>query len=173
MAFAAPFFAAIGGGSVTTGVVLTATAAASVATGVASAKAAKAAGKHAEAQSGIDANAEGDAAREREVQRKKDLARAFSSQVAQAGASGIAFAGSAAQIANIDIAEAARDTTIDTATTKQRQQALRAQGRAARFFGDTKSAVTLADSAIGFGQTIAPGVGASFDKKKPVPKKIL
>jgi hypothetical protein len=154
-----PIISAIGGGSTAAGAVLVASATAAAVDGIASANAARAAGKHAEAQSVIDANAEGDAAREREIQRKKNLMRAISSQQARAGAVGINFGeGSPAAIANLDIAEAARDGAIDNANTKQRQRSLRSQGRAARFACSTKSATTLLDTAAGFGQVIAGGL---------------
>jgi len=163
MAVAVPIVTAIGGGSLGAGIVITAAAAASAAAGVASASAQRAAGRHAEAQSVIDANAEGDAAREREIQRKKDLLRAISSQQAAAGATGVAFnQGSPAAIARLDIAEANRDLAIDSSTSKQRQRSLRAQGRAARFAGRAQSAATLLDTVAGLGKTIAPGVGAIF-----------
>jgi hypothetical protein len=143
-----PFFEFVGGGSALTGAVLTGAAAATVGAGVIAADQARAAGRIAEAQAEIDAAAEGDAGREREIQRKKLLMRAISSQIAQAGAAGIAFEeGSPAQLAQLDIDEAGRDTEIDTANVSARQRGLRSQGRAARVTSRTQSNITLLDTA--------------------------
>ena len=167
-----PVVTAIGGGSAMAGTVLLATAATSLYAGVASAKTERVAGRNAEAQANIDANAEGDAARQREIERKKGLARAFSSQLAQAGATGIAFSeGSPAKIAQLDIAEAVSDTRIDNASSKQRQSSLRSQGRAARFIGDNRSTVALIDAAAGFGGTVGGAIGAIPKKKAATPAK--
>jgi hypothetical protein len=101
-----------------------------------------------QAQAEINANAEGDAARARETQRKKLLLRAISSQVAEAGASGIRFSeGSPEQIARLDIDESRRDIEFDRANTLQRQRGLRSQGRAARIAGNARAASTLLDTA--------------------------
>ena len=106
------------------------------------------AGKVEQLQSVIDAAAEGDAARNRAILRKKNLLRAISSQQAKAGAAGIAFSeGSPARIAQLDIDEATEDLLIDTASTRQAQRQRLAQGRAARFVGKQKSTITLLDTA--------------------------
>lgn len=106
------------------------------------------AGKVEEAQSVIDAAAEGDAGRQREILRKKNLLRAISSQQAKAGAGGIAFSeGSLARIAQLDIDEATEDLLIDTASTRQAQRQRLSQGRIARFIGKAKSTATLLDTA--------------------------
>lgn len=148
MAFAAPFVLAIGGGSMAAGATVLATAALSTYAGVTAAKEQRRAGKFAEAQAGIDAKAEGDAARQREIERKRGLMRALSSQVASAGARGVGLEGSLAQIAQLDIARSREDIDIDTANTKARQAALRQQGRAARAAGNTQARLTLLDTAI-------------------------
>ena len=91
------------------------------------------AGDIAKDQSVIDANAEGDAAREREIVRKKNLRRALSSQLAQAGATGVKFSeGSPARIAQLDISQAASDLAIDSASSAQRRRALLLQGSNAK-----------------------------------------
>lgn len=106
------------------------------------------AGKVEEAQSVIDAAAEGDAARNREINRKRNLLRAISSQQAKAGATGVAFSeGSPARIAQLDIEEATDDLLIDTASTRQAQRSRLSQGRAARFVGKKRSDITLLDTA--------------------------
>lgn len=150
MAFVVPVATAIGGGSLLAGSAILATAALSVASGVISAKQQRAAGKFQEAQSEIDANAEADAAKQRQIIRKKNLLRAISSQQAAAGAGGVAFSeGSPARIAQLDIDEASIDLLVDTASSRQRQRGLRAQGRAARFAGKVGAATTLLDTAGG------------------------
>lgn len=106
------------------------------------------AGKVEEAQSVIDAAAEGDAARNREINRKKNLLRAISSQQAKAGAAGVAFTeGSPARIAELDIEKATEDLLIDTANTRQAQRSRLSQGRAARFVGKQQSDIVLLDTA--------------------------
>lgn len=147
MAVVVPVLTTIGGGSAATGAVLLGAAALTVGAGVQSAQMSRAAGKAQEAQSKIDAAAEGDAAREREIKRKRNLLRAISSQQAQAGAAGVAFEGSTARIAQLDIDEANRDLIVDRANTRQRQRALRQQGRAARIQGSAQAATTLLDTA--------------------------
>ena len=107
------------------------------------------AGKITEAQSEIDASAEADDAKQREINRKKLLLRAISSQQAAAGAAGVAFSeGSPARIAQLDIEQATDDLFIDRAGSLQRQRGLRSQGRAARQLGKTQSNVTLLDTAV-------------------------
>ncbi len=108
----------------------------------------KRAGEIQQQQTVIDSNAEGDAAREREIQRKKLLQRALSSQLAQAGAMGVKFSeGSPKRIAQLDTEDARRDLAIDTATTKQRRRALRLKGIAAEESGRARAATTLLDTA--------------------------
>lgn len=148
MAFVVPIATAVGGGSAAAGAVILSAAAATVGAGVISAQQSRAAGKIAEAQSNIDANAEGDAARQRAILRKKNLLRAISSQQAAAGAAGVAFSeGSPAAIARLDIDESRMDLDVDRANTRQRQRGLRAQGRAARLQGNAQAATTLLDTA--------------------------
>ena len=105
------------------------------------------AGEVMQAQATIDSNAEGDAATEREITRKKKLQIALSSQLAQAGAAGVKFSeGSPAAIAELDIAEATRDQDIDIANTDARRRALRLQGENAVTSGNAAAAVTLLDA---------------------------
>ncbi len=119
------------------------------------------AGKVDETQSVIDAAAEGDAGRNREITRKKNLLRAISSQQAKAGAAGVAFSeGSPARIAQLDIDEATDDLLIDTASTRQAQRQRLTQGRIARFVGKRKSTLTLLDTAAEIGESLAAGGGS-------------
>ena len=116
------------------------------------------AGKISLVQSRIDANAEGDAAREREILRKKQLRRALSSQLAEAGATGVKFTeGSPARIAQLDIEAAERDLAIDTATSKQRRRALISQGKSARAASKAQATVTLLDTAADVAQMSGSG----------------
>ena len=142
------FAAAVGGGSALTGAVLLGTAAISVYSGVASAQMQRQAGKVAEAEANIRANAEGDAARQREIRRKKLLMRSIASRQARAGAAGVSFTeGSQARITQLDIDEATNDLDIDRANTAQSVRLMRASGRAARLTGNAQSLITLADTA--------------------------
>lgn len=147
MAFIVPVATAVGGGSMATGAIILASAAATVGAGVISAQEHRRAGKLAQAQSEIDARAEGDAGRQREIERKRLLRRALSSQIAQAGAGGVSFEGSVARAAQLDIDAAAEDLMIDRANTLQRQRGIRSQGRAARVSGNAKAVTTLLDTA--------------------------
>ncbi len=147
MAFVIPALAAVGGGSAAAGAVVLASAAVGVYTGVQSSRLAKIAGRDAEAQSEIDAAAEEDSAKGREIRRKKNLARAISSQLNQAGGNVAFDEGTPAQIAQLDIDEAEFDRLTDTANSRQRARGRRSQGRAARFAGDTQANITLLDTA--------------------------
>jgi hypothetical protein len=152
---------AIGGGSVAAGATILATAALSTYAGVTAAREQRRAGRFAEAQSEIDAKAEGDAARQREIERKRGLMRALSSQVASAGAAGVGVEGSLARIAQLDIARSREDIDIDTANTRARQSALRQQGRVARAAGRTSARLTLLDTA----GSLFTQVGGNFDSE--------
>lgn len=139
---------AIGGGSMAAGAVALASAAATVGAGVASARASRAAGKATQAELEIEARSEGDAARQREIDRKKNLLRAISSQQAYAGAAGVrADDGSPAALINLDIAESRRDSDIDSLNSKTRQRALRFRGSNARTAGNAQASATLLDTA--------------------------
>jgi hypothetical protein len=122
--------------------------AASAAAGVMAAKEQRRAGIFAEKQAEIDVKAEGDAAREREIDRKRGLLRAIASQQAMAAAAGISTSeGAVARIVQLDNAQSARDLYVDTANTRARQSALRTQGRVARMQGANAATMTLLDTA--------------------------
>jgi hypothetical protein len=148
MAFVVPIAAAIGGGSAATGAVILASAAATVGGGLYSAKQSREAGKAAQAELAIEAKAEGDAVRQREIERKRNLLRALSSQQAHAGAGGVRIdTGSPKALVNLDIAEAQKDNDIDSLNSKTRQRALRFRGQNARAAGSAQSTATLLDTA--------------------------
>lgn len=148
MAFVIPVAAAIGGGSAAVGATILATAALTVGTGVQSARMSRAAGKAAQAETEIEARAEGDAARQREIDRKRNLMRALSSQAAYAGAAGVSISsGSPASLVNLDIAEANRDRDIDEVNTGTKQRMLRFRGQNARTQGNAQARTTLLDTA--------------------------
>lgn len=158
MAFVVPIATAVGGGSAAAGATLLATAAVAGASAVESARMQRRAGAISEAQSEIDAKAEGDAARQREIQRKRGLLRAISSQVARAGATGVAFEGSPRNIAQLDIDEANDDLLVDRANTRARQRGLRGQGRAARIIGRTNARNTLTQATVDIGRSLVSGL---------------
>lgn len=141
--------AAVGGGSMVAGAATLAAAAATVYTGVRSAQESRRAGKFAQAENEIEARAEGDAARQREIERKKNLMRAISSRTAYAAAAGIrSDVGSQAALVNIDVAEARSDSDIDAINSSARQRALRIRGANARSAGNEQARQTLVDTAV-------------------------
>lgn len=145
MAFFVPVLAAIGGGSALTGGVLAATA---VAGGLA-AKGQYDAGQIAKAEYKLQAKAEGDAARGREIERKRALLSALSSQYARAGAQGVAIQGSNAAIMNRDIKDNRQDLLYDTANTRTAQRILRSRGANAASRGTVNAITSIADTALG------------------------
>jgi len=104
------------------------------------------AGKVQEIQYKQEAKQEGDQARQREIDRKKNLLRALASQRATAAAMGADFSGSIANIAEVDIEEAATDLTVDQVNAARRQRALRLAGSEASRAGTVSAASSLLDS---------------------------
>lgn len=146
MAVALPILAGIGGGSAAVGGALLAT---TVGAGVYAARSQRAAGKAVQAETELEARAEGDAARDREINRKRMLMRALSSQVAAAGAAGVRVdQGSPASLINLDIAEARRDQDIDVVNTRSKQRLLRFRGENARIAGNAAARQSLLDTAL-------------------------
>lgn len=94
-----------------------------------------------------EAKQEGDQAKQREIERKKNLLRALASQNASAGASGAEFSGSLSNLARIDIEEAATDLSVDSVNSSRRQRALRLSGKEASKAGTAAAAGSLLDSA--------------------------
>lgn len=89
---------------------------------------------------------EGDAARQREIERRRALLRALSSQSARAGAGGVALDGSLAGIARADIRDATNDLLIDRSNTRSRQNELITGAKNARAQGNLGAAVSLFDT---------------------------
>ncbi len=109
---------------------------------------AKQAGVAADRATRIEANQERDAARGREIDRRRALLAALASQNAAAGAGGVAFSGGLAAAARRDVADARRDSLTDTVNTDARVRALRSQGRSARMIGNLGAAKSLLDTGV-------------------------
>lgn len=163
MAFFVPVLAAIGGGaggagaaagvaaglSATTGAAIAGgLTVAGAAAGISSAYQAREAGKVANAEYKLQAVQEGDAARGREIERRRSLLSSLATQNAVAGAQGVGIQGSNAAIAGADIRNARNDLMIDTANTKTRQNLLRARGSNAQKAGNAQAISSLIDTAI-------------------------
>lgn len=121
--------------------ILIATTAAS---GLYSARQSSLAGKAAEKEAKIAARREGDAARQREIERRRALMRALAAQGAEAAASGVS---PSEALFSADIQYANSDFNVDTANTRETQARLRAQGRNARVSGNAAAITTLLDTA--------------------------
>lgn len=104
------------------------------------------AGKIANAEAKIAANREGDAARQREIERRRALLRSLGSQAAGAGARGI---DPNATLANADIQYATDDLFTDRSNTAQTQAMLRLQGQNAKRAGKVGAVTSLLDGATG------------------------
>jgi hypothetical protein len=115
-----------------------------VGTGLYSAQQQKAAGKAASAEAQIAANREGDAARAREIERRRALLRAISSQNAAAGAGGVSV--NEATL-GADLMYATDDLMTDRSNTLQTQSLLRLQGSNAKRAGKVGAFTTLLDTA--------------------------
>jgi hypothetical protein len=118
-----------------------------VASGAASAALQRRSGKLQEIQYKENAKQEGDAAKQREIDRKRNMLRALASQNAAAGASGADFAGSLQNIARVDIERAATDLNTDRTNTSRRTRVLNASGKEAARSGDIAAAGSLIDTA--------------------------
>lgn len=94
-----------------------------------------------------EAKQEADSAKQREIERKRNLLRALASQRASAAAMGAEFSGSLANIAQVDIEEAATDLAVDSVNSARRQRALRLSGREASAAGTAAATGSLLDSA--------------------------
>lgn len=94
-----------------------------------------------------EAKQEADSAKQREIDRKRNLLRALASQNATAAAMGADFSGSIENIAKNDVEEAATDLTVDQANAARRQRVLRLSGNEAATAGTAAAAGSLLDSA--------------------------
>lgn len=147
MAFFVPLaagLASIGGGSAVAGGLLVGSA---VAGGLA-AKSTYDAGQTAKAEAKIQSKQEGDAARAREIERKRALLSALSSQHARSGAQGVTMQGSNVAIAQRDINDNRQDLLYDTVNTRRAQRILRSRGQSASRSGTIGAITSIADTAL-------------------------
>ena len=89
---------------------------------------------------------EADAQRSREIEKRRALLRALSSQNAQAGAQGVAFSGGKAAIAQQDIRDSRRDLLVDTVNSKRRQNLFITKGRSAQRAGEVAAVMSILDA---------------------------
>jgi hypothetical protein len=96
------------------------------------------------------AQQETDAARDREIERRRRLVSALAAQNAEAGALGAApGVGSRAAVAIADAKRASYENLADRASTNRRAITLRTGGREARKQGNLQAGATLLSSAAG------------------------
>lgn len=143
MAFAVPLLAAAGGGSAIAGGLALAGAAA----GIYGAVQQHQAGEAQKAQLNAQAKTEAVAAQQREIERRRNLIRALSSQNAAAGAAGITTDGSVGAIMRRDIKDNQNDLLFSGVNTASRQRALRSEASNAARIGNANAATSLLDTA--------------------------
>lgn len=99
-------------------------------------------------QSELKAQAKTEAvsAGQQQIERRRNLIRALSSQNAGAGAAGIENSGSVAAIARSDIRDAQNDLLIGSVNSDARQRALRSQASNAARIGRNNAVTSLIDS---------------------------
>jgi len=129
-----------------------------IASGVNTIRQQNAAGRVASAEAQIAANREGDAARAREIERRRALLRSLASQNAVSGAYGV---DPNMTIAGADINYATNDFYTDQANTQATQAMLRLQGKNAKRAGTAGAFTTLLDTTAST---------ASLWPSKPKPK---
>ena len=146
MAFLAPLvplLASIGGGSAVAGGVMLGT---TLASGAMSAISARNAGIAQDQQYKYQAYTEGLAAKQREIDRRRDLIKSLSSMNAVAGTGGIELGGSLGGIIMKNIKDNQNDLLVNDANLSATQQALKAAGANARQQGNTQAALSLLDT---------------------------
>lgn len=126
-----------------------------IASGVVAAKSANDAGKAQAQQFKQEALQEGDAAREREIERKRNLLRAISSQNASAAAGGAQFSGSILAAAERDIQQSRGDSLLDSVNTGRKTRMLEASAKEARRAGRAQATTSLLSSASGAAKAFA------------------
>lgn len=124
-----------------------ATAVASAGAGVYSAVQQRNAGIEQSNQIKAQARQEGNAATQREIDRRRDLMRALASQNASAGAAGIETGGSYGAGIRRNIRENQNDLLVDSAGSSARQSALASAARGAVTQGNASAATSLLDTA--------------------------
>jgi hypothetical protein len=118
-----------------------------VASGLLQAHTARRQGQQEQVALEMQARQEEGAAREREVERRRRLVRALSSQIAVRGRQGIDMgSGSAAAIARSDASLADLDRMTGRVNVQRQTAQLRQQGRMARRMGRTRAATSLLDT---------------------------
>lgn len=128
--------------------IIWASAAATAASGAVAAKSSSNAGKAQEIAYKQEAKQEEMAAADREIERRRNLVRALSSQNVEAGALGLDPTSGSRRAIALDSAEAAnRDSLTDRAMTSRGAVNLRSRGRFARRGGNIQAAGTLFDTA--------------------------
>jgi len=112
------------------------------------------AGKQAKGQYKEQAKQEADAARQREIDRRRDLVRAIASQSAAAGAAGVSTVSGTglAGIAQYDINQSRRDSLVDRVNTGRSRNMLLKAGKNAKTMGGIGAATSLLDSAVDIGR---------------------
>jgi len=124
-------------------------------------KSSRDAGQIASKEAELAARKEGDAGRQREIERRRALIRALASQNAQAGASGITTDGSVGAVAQSDIKQFQNDLLGDYVNTKNQQSLYRTQGKNAKRAGNIGAGMALLDGAAKVG---ALGDGKYWNK---------
>lgn len=107
------------------------------------------------------ARKEGDAARQREIERKRTLLRSLSDQSARAAAAGISLGGSTGALIRRDIRDATNDMLVDRSNTRSTISSLNTGAKNARRQANLGAAVSLFDTAAGAAKQYTP---------KPKPK---
>jgi hypothetical protein len=92
------------------------------------------------------AKTEAASAGQQQIERRRSLIRALSSQNAAAGAGGVETGGSVEAIARRDIRDAQNDLLVGDMNTQSRQRALRSQASNATRIGNANAATSLLDS---------------------------
>lgn len=143
MAFLAATPALLGGMSVGTAIAVGAAGA----SGLLAAKSARDAGAAQASDLRGQAYTERLAAKSRELDRRRDLIRALSSQNAAAGAGGVELSGSIGGIVRRNIKDNANDLLVDSANASMTQSSLESRARNAKRQGNLAAATSLLDSA--------------------------
>lgn len=95
----------------------------------------------------VQARAEGNAAKQQEIERRRNLMRALASQSAAAGAMGIETSGSFGNLMSRDIQDNENDLLVANAGTSLRQRSLAAAASNARRTGRGNATASLLDTA--------------------------
>lgn len=95
----------------------------------------------------MQAAAEGDQARQQEIERRRNLVRALATQNARAGAAGVETGGSIGSMARTDIRDASNDLLSGQVNSGNRIRMLTSQAGNARRAGKAAATTTLLDTA--------------------------